>query len=283
MRGLLRDAQTRKYAVPNLWGTSMEMLLGQIEAAEEVKAPLSLCYCRGQYPDLPLDIGVRLIVNAAEKTGVPIMTILDHGTDFDSCVRVMHYGVSSVMFDGSCLPYRENVEKTREVVRIGHSLGIAVEGELGAVGGSAVEWGKAEEYKSSQTDPDQVGHFVEATGVDALAISFGNRHGLYQGPPHLNFDVVAKIRAITDLPLVMHGASDLPDEAYPKIVASGISKIHFWSGPSKLAVENLRNKLAQSAGDTTPPGFQDVFRWNVDFFREITTKYLVLMNAAGKA
>lgn len=283
MKELLRDAQARKYAVPNFWGTSMEMLLGQIDAAEELRAPLSLCYCNGQYPDMPLDVSAKLLASAAEKATVPIMTILDHGTDFESCVRAMHFGLTAVMFDGSYLPFDENVEATREIVKIGHALGVAVEGELGAVGGSAVDWGHAGEFSSSQTDPAQVLPFIEATGVDALAISFGNRHGLYQGTPHLNFDLVATVRTMTDLPLVMHGASDLADEFYPKIVESGISKIHFWSGPSKLAVENLRKKLAESAGDKMPPGYQDVFKWNVDFFHEITGKYLRLLNAAGKA
>jgi ketose-bisphosphate aldolase len=283
MRDLLKDAQVRRYAVPNLWGVDMEMLLAQLDAAEEVRAPLSLCFCKGQYPNMPLDVGVKLIVSAAEHAKTPIMTFLDHGTDFDSCVRAMYYGISAVMFDGSYLPYEENIEITREVVKIGHALGVAVEGELGAVGGSAVEWGKAGDFRSYHTDPGQVDHFVKSTGIDALAISFGNRHGLYQGVPHLDFDLVARVRTITDLPLVMHGASDLPDEAYPRIVQSGISKVHFWSGPSKLAAENLKKKLLEAGSTSAPTGFQDVFQWNVDFFREITKKYLILLNAAGKA
>ncbi|NQU11394.1 class II fructose-bisphosphate aldolase [bacterium] len=280
---LLRDAQQRQYAVPNLWGCSMEMLLGQLDAAEEVRAPLSLCYCQGQYPDMPLDLAAGLIVKAAERATVPVMTILDHGTDFESCVRSMQYGFTAVMFDGSSLPLEDNIERTREIVKIGHALGVAVEGELGAVGGSAAEWGKAGEYRSTMTDPDQVARFVAETGIDALAISFGNRHGLYQGAPHLDFHLVARVRSVTDLPLVMHGASDLTDEAYPRIVQSGISKVHFWSGPAKLAVQNLKEKLATASRDGTPPGYQDVFRWNVAFFREITKKYLILLNAAGKA
>jgi len=284
MKELLNDAQQRRYGVPNLWGNSMEMLLGQIQAAEELRAPLSLCYCAGMYPNMPLELGVKLIVAAAEQARVRIMTILDHGTDFESCIRACHYGASAVMYDGSYRSYEENVETTREIVKVAHVLGIAVEAELGAVGGSAAEWGRAGEFESVHTDPDQVVDFVVKTEVDALAVSFGNRHGLYHGKTDLDFGLLREIRNKTEIPLVMHGASDLPDEVYPKVVEHGVSKVHFWSGPSKLAVQNLRDRLNAQAEDREMPlGYQDVFRWNVDFFREITKKYLVLLKAEGKS
>jgi len=284
LKELLQDAQQRRYGVPNLWGNSMAMLLGQIQAAEELHAPLSLCYCAGLYPEMPLELGVQLIVAAAQQAKVRILTILDHGTDFESCVRACHYGASAVMYDGSYRSYGENVETTREIVKVAHMLGVAVEAELGAVGGSAAEWGRAGEFKSVCTDPDQVVDFLEKTGVDALAISFGNRHGLYSGKTDLDFALLGEIRRRTDVPLVMHGASDLPDEVYPKVVEHGVSKVHFWSGPSKLAVENLRDRLnARTTGQGVPLGYQDVFHWNVDFFREITKKYLILLKAEGKS
>jgi fructose-bisphosphate aldolase class II len=281
MKELLADAQKRKYGILNLWGNSMEMVLGQIDAAEKIRAPFSLCYCKGQYPKLPIDLGAALIVRAAERAKVPVMTILDHGRDFDACMQAMRSGISAVMFDGSYLSYEENIEKTREIVKVAHAIGVSVEAELGAVGGS-VEWGEAGEYENIYTDPNQVVEFVEATGIDALAISFGNRHGLYQGKPKLRFDLVARIRKLTNIPLVMHGASDLPDSVYPKVVRSGISKIHFWSGPSKACVQNLTRKLDQTRKRRIPVGYQDVFKWNVEFFTKITEKYLRLMNAAGK-
>ena len=283
MRALLADARKRAYGVPNLWGSSMEILLGQLKAAEEVRAPLSLCYCKGQYPEMPLDIGVKLILAAAEHARVPIMTILDHGTDVETCIAAMELGIGAVMYDGSYLGYEENVRNTRAVVEAARKRGVAVEAELGAVGGSHVEWAKAESYKSIHTDPELVADFVSRTGIDALAISFGNRHGLYKGEPHLDYELVRRIRGKVDVPLVMHGASDLPDEAYPEVVAQGICKVHFWSGPSKLAVENLRRKLAEPREESDPVGYHHVFRWNVDFFHEITRKYLILLNAAGKA
>jgi fructose-bisphosphate aldolase class II len=282
MRDLLTDARRRKYAVPNFWGTSMEMLLGQIKAAEEMKAPLSICYCKGLYPEMPLEVGIKLIVTAAEQAKVPVITGLDHSMDINSCVRAMDSGVSAVMYDGSQLPYSENIRNTHAVVEIAHRRGVAVEGELGAVGGSATEWGGEDDLQSVYTDPALVSDFVKQTDVDALAISFGNRHGLYKGKTDLNFDLVRQIRKSTAIPLVMHGASDLQDDVYPKIVVRGISKVHFWSGPSKLATENLRIKLNESETKGEIVGYQDVFKWNVQFFYEITKKYLFLLNAAGK-
>ena len=282
MKEILTDAMERKYGIPNLWGGSMEMILGQIKAAEEIGAPLSLCYCKGQCPDMPLENNIKLIVSFAEKSSIPIMTAFDHATDFESCIKGIHYGLSTVMFDGSYLPYEENVRTTKEIAKVAHSVGVSVEAELGAVGGSAVEWGKAGDYQSIKTDPGVVIDFIDKTDIDALAISFGNRHGLYKGIAELDWDLLQRIREVTDIPLVMHGASDLPDEVYPKLVEQGISKIHFWSGPSKLAAENLKHKINAMKPDDEPAGYQDVFAWNVDFFYEITKKYLILMNADGK-
>ena len=282
MKEILTDAMERKYAIPNLWGGSMEMILGQIKAAEELGAPISICYCKGQYPDMPLENDIRMIISFAEKSKVPIMTSVDHATDFDTIVRGICYGLSSVMYDGSYLSYEENARNTKEIVKIAKSMGVSVEAELGAVGGSAVDWGKAGEFPSIKTDPDTVVDFVRETNIDALAVSFGNKHGLYKGKAELDWDLLERIRKVTDIPLVMHGASDLPDEIYPKIVENGISKIHFWTGPSKAAVENLNNKINDRKPDDEPVGYQDVFAWNVEFFYEITKKYLILMNANGK-
>jgi len=217
MKELLADARKREYGVPNFWGSSIEMLLGQIKGAEELRAPLSLCYCSGQYPDMPLEIGIKLILSVADYAKVPVMTIL--GENVATCIRAMELGLGAVMYDGSYLPYEENVSNTREVVREAARRGVAVEAELGAVGGSAAEWGRAGDYKSIHADPEQVADFLARTGVNALAISFANRHGLYRGETKLDFELVRRIQQRTDIPLVMHGASDLPDEMYPKIVA----------------------------------------------------------------
>lgn len=110
----------------------------------------------------------------------------------DMILKAIEHGISSVMFDGSSLPYEENVRQTKDVVRIAHPKGVSVEGELGAVGGSAIETGGYSDVKSVMTDPDQAQDFVHRTDVDALAISFGNVHGQYRGTPNLDLDRVRR-------------------------------------------------------------------------------------------
>jgi fructose-bisphosphate aldolase class II len=192
------------------------------------------------------------------------------------------------MFDSSSLPYEKNVEKTKEAVRIAHSQGVTVEGELGSVGGSAVESGNSEASGHNVfTDPDQAKEFVERTGVDALAISFGNVHGEYRGEPRLDLHRVKRIASLVDVPLVMHGASGLSPHDYPRIIESGISKINYYSAMAAAAVENIRRKLASPAAvcPQEPAIFKahHLISWNIEFYTDATIKLLDLLGSSGKA
>jgi fructose-bisphosphate aldolase class II len=276
---LLSDAKRRKYGIPNLWGGSQEMALGAIQAAEEQHAPLILCYNRDLCPEVPLELAVPFIVNAAEYANVPIATILDHGDDLDIIVKAMYHRIGSVMIDGSRLPYEENIRITREVVRIAHPLGIAVEAELGAVGGSAIEQGEVG-GESVFTDPAQAEDFVGRTEIDALAISFGNVHGLYQQEPRLDFDRIRKIASLVDIPLVMHGASGLSKHDYPRIIASGISKINYHSAMAREVSKRLKQRLID-VGE--PPAHHTIMSWNIEVYREITKDLLDTLGCSGKA
>ena len=277
---VLRDARQRKYGIPNLWGGSVEKVIGHVRAAEAKRSPLIMCYNHGLCPLLPVEIGVPLIVNAARHAEVPVATILDHGSDFQMILKCIHHGISSVMFDGSALDYEENVRQTAEVARIAHPLRVSVEGELGAVGGSAIETGGYSEAKSVMTDPGQASDFVRRTGVDALAISFGNVHGRYEGTPSLDLDRVRRIAASVDVPLVMHGASGLADRDYAGIIESGISKINYYTAMAVKAAENTRQKTAQACKDLV---CHNLMAWNIEFYIEETNKLLDLLGCSGKA
>ncbi len=276
---LLQDARTRGYGIPNLWGGSTEQVLGHLAAAEDTEAPLFLCYNSGLCPHLPIEIGVPLIVSAARHAKVPVATILDHGADFEAAAKCIHYGISGVMFDGSQLPYEENVRQTRDIVRLAHLLGVSVEAELGEVGGSAVETGEASP-QSVMTDPEQAADFVARTGVDALAISFGNVHGRYTGEPALDLDRVRSIASRVDVPLVMHGASGLRDDAYPPLIAAGISKINYYTAMARTAAENLRQRTAAAGDDLVA---HRLIEWNLAHYREETRKLLTVLGGTGKA
>ena len=277
---VLHDAQIRRYGVPTLWGGSVAKVLGHIRAAELNGAPLCLCYNYGLSPELPIEIGVPLIVSAAKQARVPIATILDHGYDLEMVTQAIHYGVSSVMFDGSHFPYQENIRQTKEVTRIAHAVGISVEAELGAVGGSALETGGNEDLKSVMTDPLQARDFVEKTGIDALAISFGNVHGLYKGEPNLDLDRVRAISRMVSIPLVMHGASGLSDSDFREVIASGISKLNYHTAMSKKAALDLRQKVTTASTDF---GYHTVMNWNIQFYEEETKHLCDVLGCTGKA
>ena len=277
---VLNTARRERVGVPNLWGGNTEKILGHLRAAEELQAPISLCYVRALCPELPMEYGFEMIVDAAKRATVPVAVILDHGMNLDECVVAIHAGASGVMYDGSHLPFEENIQNTREVVRVAHAAGVSVEAELGSVGGSAIEYGTDDTLEGQLTDPNRVAEFVERTGVDALAVSVGNAHGPYKGTPNIHHDLIRTIRAKVNIPLVMHGASGLPDAEYLRIVESGITKINYYSGMSIAAVEALRTFLRSNDGSV---GCHNVLRHMIEWYTNETRRLLILLGARGRS
>lgn len=280
LKEVLGQARRRGYGVPSLLAGNLEMVIGQVRAAEEKASPLILAYNRGVTPKVPMELGIPLIVNVATRADVPVVTILDHGQNLEEVVQAIHLGTSSVMFDGSTLPFEENVRQTREIVRVAHSVGVSVEAELGSVGSPEAD---SEEDNAERvfTDPDAAAEFVERTGVDALAISFGNVHGLYRGEPCLDLERVRRIHARVDVPLVMHGASGLEERAYAGIVESGISKVCYYTAMGMGACRDLRKLMAD--GDQNITVYHHIISWAVDYFYAETKKLLDLLGCSGMA
>ncbi len=166
LKEILKDSREKKYGIPCLAGSTLEMIIGIIKAAEEVSAPVIICYNKQLAPDIPVELLVPLIVNSAKMARIPVATTLDHGSDFGLIKKVMEHGLSSVMFDGSGLPFEENIKRTAEIVDIAHRQGIAVEAELGGVGGSVLEAVATGSSESVATDPGKAVEFVRRTGVD---------------------------------------------------------------------------------------------------------------------
>jgi fructose-bisphosphate aldolase class II len=277
-RDILVNARERQYGVPSPLGGDLEMAIGAIQAAEEKGSPLILCFNQQVTPQVPLELGMPMLVNAAKRARVPVATILDHGPSLRQCLRAIHYGSSSVMYDGSHLPFEENVRKTKEVVDVAHRLGASVEGELGSVGGSALELGRIGPEAVS-TDPESAVDFVERTGVDSLAISFGNTHGLYQGDPRIDLDLVRTIHARVSVPLVMHGSSGLDLSVYPEIVAAGISKFNYYSAMSVAAVNDLR--LRMENGGQQFELYHEIITWAIEFYRVEMGKLMDILGGSG--
>jgi fructose-bisphosphate aldolase class II len=275
---LQHAAKRGRYAVPHFLGGTTEMVVAQIKAAEDNDSPLALGFAPEVFHMVPLEHSLPMIVNAAQHARVPVATQLEHGRDFDTIVRAIRLGVSSVMFDGSSLSLEENIAQTREIVKVGHAFGVAVEGELGSVGGSAVA--SAENKESLLTDPEDVVEFVASTGVDTLAVSFGNVHGRYRGMPNLDYDRVNTISRRVETPLVMHGGSGLGVTEYRHAIESGITNIHFYTGIALGVWRRLKNAAADCETD---PVYHEMVGWTMDHFYRETAHVINMLGSAGRA
>jgi fructose-bisphosphate aldolase class II len=211
---MFKKAYEGNYAVGAFNVNNMEIIQGIVEAAKQEKAPLILQVSAGarKYAN---PIYLRKLVEAAiEDTGLDIVLHLDHGEDFEICKSCVDGGFTSVMIDGSKLPFEENIALTKKVVEYAHSKGVVVEAELGKLAGveDAV---KVNTKDATYTDPEQAAEFVHRTGVDSLAVAIGTSHGAYKfkGDPSLDFDRLEKIgNLLPDFPLVLHGSSSVPKE-----------------------------------------------------------------------
>ena len=234
MKQVMSWAEERKCAVGAFNAIDFASLRAIIDAAEELGSPVILMHAQCHETLAPIDYTGPAMLAAARKAKVPVCVHLDHGEDEDYCRRALELGFMSVMFDGSVLPYEENVRRTKHVAAMAHACGAEIEGELGAMG--ARNGGEGAIY----TDPVQAEAYVAETGVDLLACSFGTAHGLYLKTPKLSFDVLKGIRSRIGTPLVMHGGSGVSEADYVEAIACGIRKINYFTYMSKAGGEALK-------------------------------------------
>ena len=194
-------------------------------------------------------------------TDVPATLMLDHGVSVEACLLALEYGFTDVMYDGSKLPLEENIANTRKVVEAAHACGVTAEAELGHVGLGA-DYETPNLVRVGFTDPAVVEYFVKETGVDYLAIAFGNAHGLYKGEPKLDLDLVREVRRRVSIPLVMHGGTGLSDDQFRGAIAAGISKINFATSIINTSVENMKKAAADPKATlfSIPDGIRTSYR-----------------------
>ncbi len=222
---MFEDAYKGGYAVGAFNVNNMEIIQGITEAAKKLNAPLILQVSKGARAYANHTYLVKLVEAAEKETGLPIALHLDHGPDFETCKSCIDGGFTSVMIDGSSLPYEENVAVTKKVVEYAHAHGVVVEGELGTLAGVEDDV-QVEAENASYTNPDQVEDFVKRTGVDSLAIAIGTSHGAYKfkpgQEPQLRFDILEEIsKRLPGFPIVLHGASSVIPEFVEEINAHG--------------------------------------------------------------
>lgn len=242
----LLPAMAAGYAVGAFNTPNLESLQAVTEAAEELKVPVIVSHAQIHESYVPLQIIGPAMLQAAETAKVPVCVHLDHGTSFDYLIQAIRLGFSSVMYDGSALPYEQNVANTKEIVRIAHAVGVTVEAELGTILKPEFITGDVEE-STAFTDPAMAEDFVEKTRVNALAVSFGTAHGLYIKQPKLDFDRIAAIHQRVPTPLVMHGGSGIGDDNYRRAIRSGITKTNYYTYMSKAGGEAAREYIGKNA------------------------------------
>ena len=224
---ILKDAEAKKYGVGMFNMLNLEMARGIIEAAEEEKSPLLLGLAEVHLQYIPFDYAALIMKDIAAKAKVPICLHFDHGVSFDAIQAAIDAGFTSVMYDGSSLPYEENIANSLKVCKMAHAKGVSVEAELGHVGGA--EGGADDGVEEMYTKPSEVKDFLARSEVDALAVAIGTAHGLYKVKPVLDINRLAEIYAVSDKPLVLHGGSGLSDQDFRNTVANGIRKINICS------------------------------------------------------
>lgn len=223
-KNMLLDAQKGKYAVGAFNAENMEMVKAIIKAAEELKAPVMIQTTPSTVKYASLEMFVAMVKEEAEKATVPVCLHLDHGNSFELAVQAIKDGYTSIMIDGSKLPFEQNVDLVQRVVSVAHPNGLPVEAELGKVGG------KEDDLSvdiDTNTDPKEAVEFVKKTGIDSLAVAIGTAHGFYVGTPVLDKNRLKEINSLIDIPLVLHGASGLSDQDVKDCIALGICKVNF--------------------------------------------------------
>ncbi len=240
---MFKDAYEGGYAVGAFNVNNMEIIQGIVAAGKKLNAPLILQVSKGARAYANHLYLVKLVEAAVEESGLPIALHLDHGPDFETCKACIDGGFTSVMIDGSSLPYEENVALTKKVVDYAHAHGVVVEGELGQLAGVEDEVSVNAE-DASYTNPDQVEDFVKRTGVDSLAIAIGTSHGAYKfkpgQKPQLRFDILEEVsKRLPGFPIVLHGASS--------VIPEFVEEINKYGGNMPDAIGIPEDMLRQAA------------------------------------
>ncbi len=222
---ILLKAQKGKYAVPAFNVHNLETVQAVVEVANQLRSPViiagtpsTIVYAGGEYL-------VAIVQTAARKYDIPMALHLDHFEDVEEIKKYLNMGFSSAMIDASRACFEKNIEIVKQVVDYAHSKGLVVEAELGKLGGVEDDL-NVDAKDLMYTNPDAANKFVERTGIDSLAVAIGTAHGLYKGKPKLDFDRLVEIRKRVSIPLVLHGASDVPEDLVKKAIRLGICKVN---------------------------------------------------------
>jgi fructose-bisphosphate aldolase, class II len=276
---LLLDAQKNEYAVGAFNTNNLEITHAIVRAAEAKRSPILIQISAGALKYAGADFLPMIVEKAARLATVPVAIHLDHGPDFKTVMVALRAGFTSIMRDASKYPFEENVAEVRKVVEACHAVGVPVEAEIGRLGG-AEEHVVVSEREAAMSDPDECARFAEEGGFDFLAVAIGNAHGFYKGEPKLDFERLASIRSKVSIPLVLHGASGIPDHQITRAVESGICKINIDTEVRDAMIRTMQ-KYTQANPDQIDP--RKVFAPCMDAMQAVVERKIEIFRSAGRA
>ena len=264
---ILKKAQEEHYAIGAFNVENMEMVMAVISAAEEMNAPVIMQTTPSTVKYAGLDYFLANVKVAASRANIPVVMHLDHGSSLELASQAFRTGYTSIMIDGSHDDFETNIKLSKSVVDMCKPSGIAVEAELGKVGGKEddLDGGDGDIY----TDPLEAKEFVQRTGVDSLAIAIGTAHGMYKGEPKLDLERLSAIREVVSVPLVLHGGSGIPDSKVQEAIRRGICKVNY-ATELRIAYTSGVNRYLSENPDTIDPkkynkaGIDEVKKFVID-------------------
>lgn len=275
---MLKKAQTEHYAVPAFNIHNLETMQVVVETATELQSPVILAGTPGTYSYAETE-NILAIANAlSKKHNIPLAVHLDHHEEYNDIVNKINAGVRSVMIDGSHFPYEENIAIVKQVVEYAHRYDVSVEAELGRLGGVEDDL-IVNDKDALYTNPKQAIDFIEKTGIDSLAIAIGTAHGLYKSEPKLDFDRLSEIRSMVDIPLVLHGASGVPEKDVRECIKRGICKVNVATELKIAFSDALKQYLIEHSDANDPRHYMKPAKAAM---KDIVRKIITTCGCAGK-
>ncbi|WP_314421359.1 tagatose-bisphosphate aldolase subunit KbaY [Pseudescherichia vulneris] len=275
---LLQDAQAKGYAVPAFNIHNAETIQAILEVCCEMRSPVILAGTPGTFKHIALEEIYALCSAYSASYNIPLALHLDHHESLNDIRRKVNAGVRSAMIDGSHFPFDENVQLVKSVVEFCHRHDCSVEAELGRLGGVEDEM-SVDEESAFLTVPSEAQRFVELTGVDSLAVAIGTAHGLYSSRPKIDFQRLADIRQVVKVPLVLHGASDVPDEYVRRAISLGICKVNV-ATELKIAFAGAVKQWFSEHPEGNDPRYY--MRVGMDAMKEVVKSKINVCGSANK-
>lgn len=240
LKDIIKDSAKNNYIVPGFNIFGYEDAISVVRAAEEMNAPVLLMTNKFAVEHMPVEYWGDLLGSIAKNAKVPVSVHLDHAKDYKTIARAIKSGYSSVMYDGSQLPIKENIKNTKEIVKLADALNVCVEAEIGAVAYSDISF---DEYKPMFTNPEEAKYFYENTNVDWLAVAVGTVHKMKIQNADIKFDLIEEIQNTVDIPLVIHGSTGISDEDVSKLREYNIAKVNIGTALRMQFGNTLRSEI----------------------------------------